>query len=260
MRRVLRHLGLAQYGGDELVLAILACGSAAYALSLACGWLALLPSVPFGIVLWFFRDPERQGTGTPDIFFSPADGTVTDIVEVDEPEFIRGRALRIGIFLSPFNVHVNRVPCDGTVHFIKYKAGEFLPAYNSQAPERNESVSLGLETPAGTRLLVKQITGVLARRIICETHHGEILARGQRYGMIKFGSRTELYIPVSTPVSQIVRVGDKVKGGQTPFIRISEAKMPSVGGVSTNVASAALPVNVYPSFSVQDNCPGPASI
>lgn len=220
VRRVLRFLGLAEYGGDEILLAVLACAALAFALRLANPWLALVPLVPFAIVVWFFRDPERRGPDEPEVLLAPADGTVMDIEEVDEPAFIGGKALRIGIFLSPFNVHVNRVPCTGLVRYLDYRAGEFLPAYNPDAPRRNEAVCLGLELPNGVRLLVKQISGVLARRIICHAQPGDVLARGQRYGMIKFGSRTELYIPVHAVAVCAVTRGSKVKGGLTACCKL----------------------------------------
>jgi len=221
MRKIMRAFGLAEYGGDEMLIALIAFGSAAAVLGrFLHPALAVIPLIPLAIVVWFFRDPERRGEGDENLLLSPADGTVTDIIEVDEPDFIGGRALRIGIFLSPFNVHVNRSPCSGTVRYSKFKAGEFLPAYNPKAPERNESVSLGLEIKDGARILVKQISGVLARRIICEVHPGDPLARGQRYGMIKFGSRTELYIPLVSGPKPLVKVDDKVKGGETPFCSI----------------------------------------
>lgn len=216
----MRVLGLAEYGADELFLCALGCGGAAYLLTWIYVWLAILPLIPFGIVLWFFRDPDRRGNEPENTMLSPADGTVTDVLEVDEPDFIGGRALRIGIFLSPFDVHVNRSPCAGTVRYSKFKAGEFLPAYNPKAPERNESISLGLEMAHGVRIVVKQISGVLARRIICKTHPGDPLARGQRYGMIKFGSRTELYVPLTAEPKSLVKVDDKVRGGETPFCLI----------------------------------------
>ncbi|MFH0939508.1 MAG: phosphatidylserine decarboxylase [Planctomycetota bacterium] len=222
MKRVLRFFRLAEYGGDELFIGLLAFSGLASALC-AWGnqWLALLTLPPFGIMLWFFRDPNRSISVAPDVFLAPADGTVTDIMEVDEPEFIQGRALRLGIFLSPFNVHVNRVPCSGLARLVKYQAGEFLPAYNPEAPTRNESVALGIETPNGLRILIKQISGVLARRIVCEVQPGETLAIGQRYGMIKFGSRTELYVPISAQITPLVSVGTKVKGGLSPFCRVA---------------------------------------
>jgi len=217
----MKALGLAEYGGDEMLIVLIACGSAAYALSLAHPVLALLPLLPLCIVIWFFRDPDRIGPADPEIMLSPADGTVSDIERVDEPHFIGGKAQRIGIFLSPFNVHVNRVPCEGTVRSILYKAGEFLPAYNPAAPTRNECVSLGLELSSGLRVMLRQVTGILARRIICETSPGEVLRRGQRYGMIKFGSRTELYVPIDNFVESLVKIGDTVTGGQTPLCRVN---------------------------------------
>jgi phosphatidylserine decarboxylase len=218
---------MAPWGGDELAIAFVSCGFAAYALGL---WvhpaLAVLPLMPLGIVVWFFRDPARLPDREPwadaRAFCSPADGTVSDIVEIDEPHFIRGRALRIGIFLSPFNVHVNRAPCAGTVRMVRFAAGEFLPAYNKEAPTRNESVALGLLTPEGLPVVVKQITGVLARRIVCDSALGDTLSAGQRYGMIKFGSRTELFVPIAASPCSLVKIGDKVIGGETLFCKIAD--------------------------------------
>lgn len=220
MRRLMRLLGLTEYGADELLLALVACAAAAFALRLLHPWSALAPLVPFAIVVWFFRDPERRAPEDPELLLAPADGTVTDVEEVDEPEFIGGKALRIGIFLSPFNVHVNRSPCAGIVRHVNYKPGDFIPAYNAEAARRNESIGLGLETPAGLRLLVKQISGVLARRIVCQAYRGDALARGQRYGMIKFGSRTELYIPVAAVAVCTVTPGSKVRGGLSACCKI----------------------------------------
>ena len=181
--------------------------------------LALLLFVPVAVVIWFFRDPNRSGLEAEPALLSPADGTVADIVEVDEPRFIGGKALRIGIFLSPLNVHVNRTSCAGTVSYVEFKAGEFLPAYNPDAPTRNESCALGLLRSDGKRILLKQITGILARRIVCEAKAGDELARGQRYGMIKFGSRTELYAALKDNPVSAVKIGAKVRGGETVICR-----------------------------------------
>ena len=239
MRRAMRMLGLAEYGGDELLLAAIACGVSALALSRLHPLLALIPGVPFAIVVWFFRDPNRSSGSAADIVLSPADGTVSDVMEVDEPNFIAGRAVRIGIFLSPFNVHVNRTPCGGVVRWVDYRSGEFLPAYNSQAPERNESTALGIELENGLRVIVKQITGILARRIICEAEMGDTLSRGQRYGMIKFGSRTEVYVAVEACHSMLVKVGDRVLGGATPLCRTEVARGQG-SGVRTEEVSAQI--------------------
>ena len=220
MGRLMRLVCLAEYGADEFLLALLTSAAAAFALRAINPWLALLPLLPFAVVVWFFRDPERRGPEDVELLVAPADGTVTDIEEVDEPAFIGRRALRIGIFLSPFDVHVNRAPCAGAVRYLDYKVGEFLPAYNPAAAQRNEAVCLGLEAAGGLRLMVKQISGVLARRIVCRVQLGDVLASGQRYGMIKFGSRTELYVPVdAVAVCTVVR-GNKVRGGVSPCCKL----------------------------------------
>ena len=220
MRGVLRKLGLAEYGGDELVLAGLACGALGWALhTLVHPFSALAALAPLGLVVWFFRDPERLVPREPGILVAPADGTVMDVSELDEPHYLKGRALRVGIFLSPLNVHVNRMPCDGVVEHLQYRVGEFLPAYDPRAPERNESQEVGLRVGEGERLLVKQISGILARRIVCEAREGESFTRGQRYGMIKLGSRTELYVPAGGGYAAAVQVGQKVVGGMTVLAR-----------------------------------------
>jgi phosphatidylserine decarboxylase len=242
LQRLLRVLGLAPWGADELVIAVISCCFAAYSLSIwVHPWAALLALVPLAIVVWFFRDPPRSPDHAPwphqNVCCSPADGTVSDIEELDEPLFIQGRALRIGIFLSPFNVHVNRMPCSGLVRLVKFAAGEFLPAYNKEAPTRNESVTVGLLTLDGLPIVVKQITGVLARRIICDATVGDTLLAGQRYGMIKFGSRTELYVPVNAHPECLVKIGDRVVGGETQICKIPERINP----MSSETAMTAEP-------------------
>ena len=223
-RGIMRRLGLAPYGGDEMFLATLACA--------ALGWMfyvclaplaALVVLVPWGVVVWFFRDPERQTPAVPGVLVAPADGTVMDIEELETPVFLGCRALRVGIFLSPLNVHVNRFPCDGVIAHLEYRAGMFLPAYDPRAPERNEAQEVGLVTPAGVRVLVKQISGILARRIVCEARMGEACERGRRFGMIKFGSRTELYVPLSAGPRMEVAIGQKVLGGETIMVRLAPA-------------------------------------
>lgn len=220
MRGVLKRLRLAVYGGDELLLALVACGLAAWALYTLvhphAAWAALPPLL---LVVWFFRDPERAGPDDPLLLLSPADGEVRDIEIVDEPRFFGAKALRVGIFLSPLNVHVNRAPCAGTVAHLRFAHGEFLPAYNPDAATRNEAQELGLVTPAQIKVMVKQVTGVVARRIVCEARMGQRLARGERYGMIKFGSRTELYVPSDAGFEAAVELGQQVRGGTTVLLR-----------------------------------------
>ncbi len=224
MRKLMRLIGMAEYGWDELLIVILAVAVAIELIRIflppSLFVLSWAPLALLAIVVWFFRDPNRSGPSDPNTLLSPADGTVADIVELDVPEFIAGKALRIGIFLSPLNVHVNRAPCEGIVRFVQFKSGEFLPAYDPKAPERNESASLGLVGSDGRKTMIKQITGLLARRIVCEAKDGDSLARGQRYGMIKFGSRTELYVPLEDKPVSAVKIGDTVKGGETVLCRL----------------------------------------
>ncbi len=181
-------------------------------------WTVTVPGALFVFCLWFFRDPDRVLPEGEDLVLSPADGTVADIEEVDEPDFVGGRATRIGIFLSVFNCHVNRVPVGGKVRRVSYRRGKFLAAFNERASAENESNFVGIETdrrlPSGgpLRVAVKQISGVIARRIVCACRENDAVSRGQRFGMIKFGSRTELYLPPESVAELSVKVGDKVRG------------------------------------------------
>jgi len=230
MGRILRALGLAEYGGDELFIGGLACGAVAATIYLlVTPYAAPLALLPWLLLVWFFRDPERRLPDAPEAMISPADGRVLDIEEVDGPPYMGGRALRIGIFLSPLDVHVNRAPCEGLVQHVHHQTGEFLPAYNPKAPERNESVELGLLTTEGLKVLVKQITGILARRIVCKAQIGARLDRGARYGMIKFGSRTEIYVPLTASYRVAVKVGERVWGGET-ILLTREGQAPAKEG------------------------------
>ena len=172
-------------------------------------------------VLAFFRDPEREVPSDKNILLSPADGAISDIEVVDEVSVIGGRALRIGIFLNIFNVHINRTPCAVRIDKITYKKGRFKNAMNPESARVNESNDIAmtrLDTPA-EKLLVRQISGAIARRIVCEAKTEQDFAGGERFGMIKFGSRTELYLPFREELKPLVKVGDKVKAGLTVFIR-----------------------------------------
>lgn len=176
-------------------------------------------------ILWFFRNPRRQPKGGPRTLISSADGVVADITEVDEPEFIGGKAVRIGIFLSVFDVHVNRAPCPATVRYARYQPGRFLDARHPDATHHNESNTLGLEADSsvdtGLRLLLRQISGYIARRIVCVHGVGDPLTRGELFGMIRFGSRTELYVPLSHPHDLLVQVGDRVRCGETALVEMT---------------------------------------
>ena len=182
------------------------------------------------VLIWsltFFRDPYRPVPENKNILLAPADGKITDIEIVDENRFIGGAALRIGIFLSIFDVHINRAPCNVKVENITHKQGKYKNAMNPQSGQVNESNDLSLvrtDSPED-KLIVRQISGAIARRIVCVARRGQKLTGGERFGMIKFGSRTELYVPVGSPANSkfkiecLVQVGDKVKAGLSPLIR-----------------------------------------
>ncbi len=177
-------------------------------------------------VLSFFRDPFRATPTDKNLLTAPADGKVTDIEIVDENQFIQGKALRIGIFLSIFNVHINRAPCDCIVEKITYKKGKFKNAMDPESGRINESNDLYItraQSPQD-KLIVRQISGAIARHIVCKTAPGQKLTAGQQFGMIKFGSRTELYIPQSDYTQCMVKIGDKVKAGLTPMVRYNSTK------------------------------------
>jgi phosphatidylserine decarboxylase len=161
-------------------------------------------------LLGFFRDPERTPPGVPGGVLAPADGRVMAIAELADPWV--GQAVRISIFLSPLDVHVNRAPIGGLVKNVEYVAGRFLAAYRPEASSLNERCTVSVEGER-TRVAVRQISGVLARRIVCRVRPGDTLRAGERYGLIRFGSRTDLLVPRGTQVR--VRVGDRVRGGES---------------------------------------------
>jgi phosphatidylserine decarboxylase len=163
-------------------------------------------------VVYFFRDPERTGQRGEQYVVSPADGKVVQIVEVEEPAFVRGRALRISIFMNVFNVHVNRYPVSGRVAYVHYNEGKFLNAASDKASLENEQMSVGIESGHG-RILVRQIAGLIARRIVNYAKVGVEAEQGARMGIIRFGSRVDVFLPTSS--SPRVRVGDFPVAGVT---------------------------------------------
>jgi phosphatidylserine decarboxylase len=186
-------------------------------------WLRLVVGV-IALGLWvftwaFFRNPERKPEGGPRDLISPADGVVVDIQRCDDLDFLGCSCYRIGIFLSVFDVHVNRAPVDGKVVWAEYRPGLFLDARHPTSSQANEANSIGIAVDdkvfPGLRLMVRQLSGLIARRIVCRAAVGDRLGRGELYGMIRFGSRTELWIPVDAPVEIRVAVGDRVWGGQS---------------------------------------------
>src|SRR5919202_6290510 len=182
--------------------ALLAAGMFALAVSRRSWPIWLLALAVTLVALWvayFFRDPERTGERGARIVVAPADGRVVHVTELDEPTFIQGRALRISIFMNVFNVHVNRYPVGGTVKLVRRTAGRFLNAAGERASVENEQVSVGIEA-SGERVLVRQIAGLIARRIHTYSKEGEPVSQGQRMGIIRFGSRVDVFVPPAATV------------------------------------------------------------
>jgi phosphatidylserine decarboxylase len=209
-------LRFTRHGFREMLIGAVAFALVSTALGFTGWWWVALIFVPVLIFLFaFFRDPERHVTAEQHAMVSPADGKVSDITDVEHDELLGGPAVRIGIFLSVFNVHVNRAPCDGKVLSIAYKKGKFINALkHNEASTDNESntVVIGEATTGKPIAVVKQIVGLIARRIIFTAEKGEQLHRGQRIGMIKFGSRTELSIPKWLAPQVKVEIGQTVRG------------------------------------------------
>ena len=174
--------------------------------------LALLLTVVALWVAYFFRDPERTGERGDKLIISPADGRISHIVEVDEPSFIHGRAIRISVFMNVFNVHVNRYPVSGRVRYLHYNPGKFLNAASEKSSLENEQMSVGIESN-GRRILVRQIAGLIARRIVTYSKDGDMAQQGTRFGLIRFGSRVDVFVPLGTKV--LVKIGDKPAAGTT---------------------------------------------
>jgi len=185
-------------------------------LSLIIQLLAFLIFGLFFFVLYFFRDPERGVPTDEKIIVSAADGLVVDVVEMDEPDFKLGKMKRVAVFLSVFDVHVNRSPVEGAVKKTTYKTGDFLDVRHPDSSIRNECRSWWLETAQGP-VAVRQIAGLVARRIVAWSQEGDTLRRGYRFGMIRFGSRTEVFLPVECTI--LVKPGDRVEGAATPIAR-----------------------------------------
>lgn len=177
-------------------------------------WLAVIPFLLLAQLLFFFRDPPRRLPDQPDAIVAPADGTVVEVTPLDHYDFLGGPAVRIGIFLSIFNVHINRAPFGGTVVEMHYQPGEFLNALRPESALRNESMWIGFAVPEmpAVRFAVRQISGAIARRIVCPLQLGQPVPRGEKFGMIKLGSRTELILPADA-VEILTKRGDKVHAG-----------------------------------------------
>lgn len=173
---------------------------------------AVIPAFIALFIAYFFRDPERTIPEGDNIFVSPADGKIILIQEVHEDTFIKGDAIEISIFMSPLDVHVNRAPCDSVVESVVRTPGKFLSAFKHEASLQNENIAMLLGTKHG-RILVRQVAGFIARRAVCRVKPGDSLKKGDRYGIIKFSSRLDIYLPGGTKVK--VKSEERVKAGET---------------------------------------------
>ena len=199
-----------------VIAALIAAGGYAVALNRRSWPLWLLAFVLTIIALWvayFFRDPERAGERGKQIVIAPADGKVVQIAEVDEPAFAQGKTRRISIFMNVFNVHVNRYPISGTVKYVHYNKGKFINAAADKASLENEQSSIGIEADSGYRILVRQIAGLIARRIVTYSKVGDKVTQGDRLGIIRFGSRVDVFLPLDATI--------KVKVGQATFAGVT---------------------------------------
>ena len=197
------------------IAAIVAAGGFGLAINRRSWGLWLLAFVLLLLALWvayFFRDPERTGQRGASLVVSPADGKLIMITEVDEPDFIKGRAIRLSIFMNVFNVHVNRYPVDGAVRYIHYNKGKFLNAAAEKSSLENEQMSVGLES-GKRRILVRQIAGLIARRIVTYSKLGDAVKQGDRMGIIRFGSRVDVFLPVGSTLH--AKLGDATVAGVT---------------------------------------------
>jgi len=174
--------------------------------------LSMISWISVGFLIYFFRDPERMIPANENIILSPADGRILSIENIHENEYLHELVQKISIFMSPLNVHINRIPLSGRVEYFRYQPGKFLAAYRAESSTENEQAIIGISN-GQTRLLFKQIAGVLARRIVCQLKKDEPVRLGERFGMIKFGSRVELFLPHQIKVQ--VKLNQSVKGGET---------------------------------------------
>lgn len=182
--------------------------------------LVVLTAMVFGVITYFFRDPSRTSLDEEGLVVSPCDGEVVSIEEFEEENYLGSLVIRISVFLSLFDVHVQRAPLGGEVSLVDHKPGQFLQAFKPEASELNEYIAMRIETEYG-RILVKQIAGILARRCMNYAVPGQMVETGQRFGHIKFGSRVDLFLPLGADVK--VKVGDKIAGGLTPVAQLKKS-------------------------------------
>ena len=196
---------------------LVACLALAMAVYLIMPIAATIPLTLLVLIAFFFRDPERKTPHLPNALISPADGRIIEINEVFEEKFLNDVSHRVSIFLSLLDVHVVRSPAYGKVGYLRYEKGRFLPAFHKLAPYENERNFVGIYN-SHTKILMTEIAGVIARRIVCYLKEGDAVVQGQRAGLIKFGSRVDIFVPTSVEIT--VRKGQKVRAGETIIGRL----------------------------------------
>lgn len=196
-----------------------------------------LAAFVLAFTLYFFRDPIRTPPqGASDLLLSPADGKIVVVQPVEyEPLYLKGPATQVSIFLSPLNVHVNRAPADGVIEYDEYVPGDYLVAWHPKASEKNERSQLGLRHPSGTKVLFKQIAGAVARRIVYHISEGDTVRAGERFGIVKFGSRMDVLVPPHVRID--ARVGDRVQAGVTVLGHIPETTPTGIATPTTQDAA-----------------------
>lgn len=211
-------MGIARYGIDTLMTIGIVCLVIIITALLLIDHttvktvIVILAAVFFGFTLNFFRDPHRNPPQDDNAILSPADGTVVLMKDVDEQEFLKEPAVQVSIFMSPLNVHVNRYPVTGTIGFFRYVTGDYVVAMEEKSSERNERTHIGIDN-GRFRVMIKQIAGFIARRIVCDVHVGDHVIAGERFGMIKFGSRVDVIMPKKVVVT--VALNQQVIAGET---------------------------------------------
>ena len=200
--------------------------------------LMVLAVAVLGFTLYFFRDPDRSpptGAEREQVLLAPADGKVVEVVDEPEPHYLKGPSTRVSIFLSPLDVHVNRIPADGVIEFERYVPGDYLVAWHPKASEKNERSELGVQHPSGHKVLFKQIAGAVARRIEYHIQEGDSVLAGERFGIVKFGSRMDVHVPPGVAID--ISEGDRVRAGESVLGRFP----------SSEVAASSSSVSTQPS-------------
>ena len=219
----IKHWTFNKWQEPSILLSVLLSGLSILLAFIFPGWittcLLILTSVVLGIILYFFRDPDRMVNDQQGLVVSPGDGEIVSIDRLKEDRYLHDETMRVSIFLSLFDVHVQRAPLGGKITLVDRQPGKFLQAFRPEASDVNEFIAMRIETPYGS-LLVKQIAGILARRCVNFAQPEDEVRTGERYGHIKFGSRVDLYLPLNAEIR--VNIGDKVRGGLTPIAQLTQ--------------------------------------